>query len=339
LSIKKVYDIKYGDILEENIFREDGLLVLPKGISIKEKEYEYLIKLKIEKIEVSAFSYSREYKDSETFQIIKDTFMNSGFWDKKTATKISNELKTKFKKYKKILDLFTMIRQVDHYTFTSSINISIIIGHLMYENKINKVFIDFVFLALIHDIGKIKVSKITTQKKDLNEDEFREIRNHPNHSFEILQQMGFSQNTVLFVTQTHEKWDGTGYPYGMERKNIQVFAQLIAIVEMYNAMLSPRPHREQFHLIEVLDKIKREAGLSFGKEYIELFESEFRPYKEGEFVELNNGMTARIDKINNMTPLFPIVTLFSEDTGEEINEINLNRNKELRIMKKINDFE
>lgn len=342
MTIEKriVNDIRLGDVLEENIFREgDGLLIIPKGTALKEKEFDFLKMLNIKEVEMSSFSYGREFLESETFEIISDTLKESGFWSEGETKKIKKELLKKFKKHSAILPLFTTMRQVDHYSFASSVNIAVIIGHLMYEGKISKGLIEFIFLALVHDIGKIKVSKITTQKKELNENEFREIRNHPLHSYEILEKMGFPRKDIIFVEQTHEKWDGTGYPYAMEGDEIQSFAQLIGIVEMYNAMLSPRPHRAPFHLLDVLAKIKAEENLAFGKQYINIFEEEFRPYKVNTYVELNNGMIGRIDKINEEIPFFPILTLFSESTGEELQQVNLYREKELRIVKRLAEYE
>jgi HD-GYP domain-containing protein (c-di-GMP phosphodiesterase class II) len=191
---------------------------------------------------------------------------------------------------------------------------------------------------LIHDIGKIKVSKITTQKRELSESEFREVRNHPLYSFEVLQSLGFETKDIIFVQQTHEKWDGMGYPYSIGGKEIQTFAQIIGIVELYNALLSPRPHREAFHLLNVMDKIRAEKNKSFGEEYVLFFEDEFRPYKKGMIVELNNGMFGKILEIKNKTPLFPIVMLYNQNTGEELQEVNLYREKELKITQVLNEY-
>lgn len=332
----RVADIKLGDFLAENVYRHDGLLAMPNGLSVKDNEKNHLKELRVSTLLIESFEYDKKYENKETLEVIFETIDHSNYWDKRTTAKIKRELKNKFNKKKKILDLMTELREVDYYSFVSSVNISIIVGEIMFEGKVNKTFIDFMFLAMIHDIGKLKVTKYTLQKKELSESEFRAVRNHPTYSYEILQELGFTRKEVLFVSQTHEKWDGNGYPNGIEGREIQPFSQILAIIEMYNAMVSPRPHRPPFHLIDVLDKIRQEEGHSFGSDYIEFFENNFRPYKVGMYVELNNGMIGRITKINERNLLFPELRLYDVDTGEEYTTVNLYHAKELRITKIIN---
>lgn len=329
---KRVEEIKYGDILEQNIFRHDSLLALPKGTRLREREREYLKDLQVQFVYTSEYNSKREYNNEETLEILKDTIYSCTLWDEKIGSRIYDALRSKLKRKKKILDVFTMLRKIDHYSFVSSLNIALVVGKVMIvNNKVDNSLVDLIYFSLIHDIGKIKVSKITTKEGELTETEFQSVRRHPIISYRILEGFGFSKGDVLFALQTHERFDGTGYPSRLRGEEIEPLAQVIAIAEMYNALSSFRPHRPAFHPIEVRNKIEEEEDRAFSREFVQLFLDKYTPYRLDVPIELNNGMEGKIIRVNERAPMFPTVMLFNPDTGERLSEVNLYRNKDLRI--------
>lgn len=332
MKMNPVESVQLGDTLEQNIYRHDSLLALPKGTRILEKEKEYLKDLQLQYIYSNVFDPSRIYDDKETLNILKDAFKSCTLWEDKLGLKIFEAIKSRLKKHKKILNLFTLLRKADHYSFVSSVNISIIVAKTMMLNgKVDKHLIDLVFYTLIHDIGKIRVSRITTKEGELTDLEFQEVRKHPIYSHQLLLKFGFPKKNILFAFQTHERYDGSGYPLRIMGEDIQPLAQVIALAEMYNALSSFRPHRPAFHPIEVRNKIKEEEDRAFAKKYIDTFLEKFIPYREGVKIELSNGLEGKIVEVNDRVPLFPTVEIYDPNTGEVYSTVNLFRKKELRI--------
>lgn len=328
-------ELNRGDILEENIFRHDTLLALPIGTRIDKKEAEYLKDLKVEEVQVSRGVNNRQYSEEEMLEIIQDVYLANTLWGAKTGSKIFNGIKKRFKKNKKVTEVLSILRMVDHYAFSASVNISIITGKMvMINNSVDNDLISIIYYSLIHDIGRVKVSEITNRKGKLSETEMQEVRNHPVYSYKFLEKFKLPKKEINFVMQTHEKYDGTGYPVGFEKNEIEPLAQLIAIAEMYNALSSFRPHRPAYHPIEVRNIIEMERNRSFGEKYIDIFMKRFIPYREDSYVEMSDGRMGKIIEINEKMPMFPVVEIYKKGKEEQRQveiTINLFKQRELRI--------
>ncbi len=99
--------------------------------------------------------------------------------------------------------------------------------------------------GLLHDIGKIGISdSILNKPGKLNEEEYLELRNHPEIAYHILQSSPNTKELSEFAYSHHEKWDGTGYPRQLKGTEIIIEARIIAIVDAYDAITSSRSYRE-----------------------------------------------------------------------------------------------
>lgn len=326
-----IHQIKYGDYLEQNLYRHDGLLALPKGTSVRDIEKQCIEDLQVQYVYMAPY-YQRKYENAETLEIIADVINSISLYDTASSRKLYSGLHKKFQRNQKLLSILSLMREVDHYSFVSSVNIAMVVGQmLIVDNKVDKSLIDIVFYTMVHDIGKVKVAKITQKQGGLSDIEFKKVQEHPRYSVELLEKFGFSKNDIGFVMQTHERYDGSGYPFNLKTYEIQPIAQVIAVAEMYNALSSFRPHRPPFHPVEISQKIEEEKNRAFAAEYALLFLERFNPYLEGTRVELNNGMTGEIIKINPQIPLFPMIGVYNENTGEIYTKINLYRYRDVRI--------
>lgn len=326
-----IHQIKYGDFLEQNLYRHDGLLSLPKGTSVRDIEKKCIEDLQMHYVYMAPY-YQRVFTNQETLEILEDVVYCCSLWDLASSKKLYSGLEKKLQKNNKLLSILTLMREVDHYSFVSSINTAMVVAQLlMVDGKVDKHLIELVFYTLIHDIGKVKVAKITQKQGELSDVEFKQVQEHPRYSLELLEKFGFSKNEVNFVMQTHERYDGTGYPFHISGYEIQPISQVIAVAETYNALSSFRPHRPPFHPIEVSQKIEEEKNKAFAEDYALLFLEKFNPYQEGARIELNNGMSGEILQVNPQIPLFPIIGVYNENTGEVYTKINLYRYRDVRI--------
>ena len=100
--------------------------------------------------------------------------------------------------------------------------------------------------ALLHDVGKIGIPhEILNKPGPLTEDEWAVMRNHPGIGRQILQQAGGKCALLShIVVAHHERWDGSGYPYGLCEEAIPLGARILSVVDAYDAMTSDRPYRQ-----------------------------------------------------------------------------------------------
>jgi diguanylate cyclase (GGDEF)-like protein/putative nucleotidyltransferase with HDIG domain len=118
--------------------------------------------------------------------------------------------------------------------------------------------------ALLHDIGKLAVPEhIISKPGKLTPEEFEKMKIHPVVGAEILERVRFPYPVVPIVRAHHEKYDGTGYPYGLKGDEIPIGARILSAVDFLDALASDRQYRRAMPLIEVMKRLEGQAGKSF----------------------------------------------------------------------------
>lgn len=126
--------------------------------------------------------------------------------------------------------------------------------------------------ALLHDIGKIGVpDAILLKTGPLSEEEWAEMRRHPQIGFDILKSIDFLRRSAEMVLSHHERWDGRGYPRGLGGEAIPIAARVFAIADTYDAMTSDRPYRAAPGDAAARSEIARCAGTQFDPRCVEAF--------------------------------------------------------------------
>ena len=133
--------------------------------------------------------------------------------------------------------------------------------------------------ARLHDVGKITVADSVLNKLgSLTHEEFELIKAHAQAGEQIINKIiertgdvPFLQNAKLFAGSHHERWDGSGYPYGLKDKAIPLQGRILAIVDVYDALLSPRRYQKPLSEDEVVKAIKDNAGKLFDPEIVIVF--------------------------------------------------------------------
>ncbi|CAN5346872.1 response regulator [soil metagenome] len=126
--------------------------------------------------------------------------------------------------------------------------------------------------ALLHDIGKIGVPDAILRKPaKLNDEEWKKMKLHPLHGQKILRNIQFLEGAAKIVSQHHEQWDGSGYPYGLRGETIDIGARIFAVVDAFDAMVSDRVYRKGRPYQDALEEIERCAGTQFDPIIVEAF--------------------------------------------------------------------
>ena len=128
--------------------------------------------------------------------------------------------------------------------------------------------------APLHDIGKIGIpDKILFKPGKLTPEQFEQVKAHAKIGYEIL--AGGSSLIMKTAADVagfhHERWDGKGYPHGLKGTEIPVAARIVAIADVFDALMSVRPQRSSWSLPDALEAIRRGAGESFDPEAAKVF--------------------------------------------------------------------
>ncbi|HPU44282.1 MAG TPA: diguanylate cyclase, partial [Dictyoglomaceae bacterium] len=129
----------------------------------------------------------------------------------------------------------------------------------------------------LHDIGKIGIPpEILKKPGSLNEEEWKIIKEHPRLGFLILNQLPKMEKLLQAVLHHHERYDGKGYPSGLQGADIPLLARILTVADAYSAMKSNRPYRKALSKKEILKELKTNMGKQFDPEiadkFIELLE-------------------------------------------------------------------
>jgi putative nucleotidyltransferase with HDIG domain len=118
--------------------------------------------------------------------------------------------------------------------------------------------------ALLHDVGKIGVSDtILLKPGKLTSEEWTEMKKHSEYGYNILEGIEFLGDARLLVLEHHERWDGKGYPQGLEGEKIIIGARIFAIIDTYDAMTSDRPYRKALTHDIASEEIEKMSGSQF----------------------------------------------------------------------------
>jgi len=131
--------------------------------------------------------------------------------------------------------------------------------------------------ALLHDIGKIGVKLHSLKKKGgLSAEEYEMFKQHTIQGRLILEPIKFMADIIPMVELHHERYDGTGYPYGLSGEDIPLGARILNVADSFDAMTSDRPYRRSLSRRNAFEELRRNAGTQFDPEIVEVFIRELK---------------------------------------------------------------
>ena len=134
--------------------------------------------------------------------------------------------------------------------------------------------------VLLHDIGKLGIpDDILRKPGSLTEKETRIMRLHPQIAYELLKPIEYLKASLNIPRYHHEKWDGTGYPFGLMGESIPLEARIFAVVDVFDALTHDRVYRKAMKTVEAVAYIKSEAGSHFDPDVVAVFAREVSIYE------------------------------------------------------------
>ena len=195
-----------------------------------------------------------------------------------TSRKLAEEeLQKTFEKLKKTLDgtikaISIIVEARDPYTAGHQKRVADLARAIAEEMGLSKDTIENIFIAgVIHDIGKISVpAEILSRPGKLSEIEFGLIKVHPQSGYDILKDVELPHPVAEIVHQHHERIDGSGYPMGLKNGQILRESKIVSVADVVEAISSHRPYRAALGIDVALEEIKKNAGILYDREVVNM---------------------------------------------------------------------
>jgi putative nucleotidyltransferase with HDIG domain len=163
----------------------------------------------------------------------------------------------------------------DPYTSDHSKNVAKYSLEIAQKMKLPKDMCDVIHVGgLLHDIGKIGIAEHVLNKPGkLTDEEYTIIKSHPTIGYNIIKHVtSFNKNGILdIVLYHHERYDGKGYPKGLEGDHIPLVARIVAVADTFDAMSSQRVYRDKLDQEFILNEIHKNKGKQFDPKVVDTF--------------------------------------------------------------------
>jgi HD-GYP domain-containing protein (c-di-GMP phosphodiesterase class II) len=232
-----------------------------------------------------------------------------------------------------IYHLFYELNKIEEYTSRHTIGVGIIslmIGKWLKLSE--EELFDLAMGATLHDIGKTRIDpSIINKRGKLTKEEYEKIQLHTSYGYEILRKIDqISDRVALVALHHHEREDGRGYPKGLVSNQIDLYSKIVAIADMFHAMLSRRAYQEPLPFYTTLKQLQEDAFGKLDANITLLFLYKLMDSMIGRSVLLSDGRIGKIIMIDRYDPLGTLVQV-----NDKI--IDLKMNRELNIEKVVND--
>jgi len=353
MRLVEINEIKPNMELARNIYDADGRILLNSGVNLTQNYIDRLKSLGINSLYIKdeLSPEGDHYPDiiSERSRIETINTVKRSFYDLQNNRKLNvrliqsavNNIIDELLHNRDVLIGIKDIRVYDDYTYAHSVNVcilSLVTGITLSYNdlKLNELGIG----ALLHDIGKTKISKeILNKPDDLTEAEYKEIQKHSRYGFDILRQYPeISLLSAHIAFQHHERLDGTGYPRQLSGNDIHEYAKIVAVADVYDSLMADRPYRPSYTVNQALSILKRSAGSHLDNRIINALAANIAVYPIGTLVELSTGSIGIVTDINREQPTRPIVRIIYDKKHKSncpFLEIDLSKKSTILIVREL----
>lgn len=181
-----------------------------------------------------------------------------------------------------------IIEECDSSTVSHSFHVSEYVRMMLEYIKNNRLYPHIVsddyvenikFVSIFHDVGKIKIpDEILNKAGKFTKEEYEIMKTHTTEGKNIMKKVfpGPENSTLLkyaedIVLYHHEKWDGSGYPTGISKEDIPLCARIMAVADVFDALVSKRVYKEKMSVDEAYNVLKEESGKHFDPQIVDIF--------------------------------------------------------------------
>lgn len=355
--------LQSGMILAEPIYDIDGKTLFSEGLKLNEKRIEriQLLELKTVEIEIvekmvktktvneSSKKYNVKSAEKRKQVILEETREEALRIVDETLNQVLSGISIKAEKVKlvveRMIDAILMNEQIifnlsnlssiDNYMLSHSVNVcvlSLVLGILLGFSHLK--LVELGSGALIHDIGKILVPQdILLKPTKLTSDEYDIVKKHTIYGYRILRDnVKVSEASASIALSHHERMDGLGYPNAIKQHEIPIYAKIVAIVDVFDALTSNRAYADKMSYSYAIDYIIKNAGTQFDSEIVRKFVTIIGYYPFGMRVKLSSGDHGHVISYNKVNPVVKVTIDLNGNQLKEYYEIDLYKNPTITII-------
>ncbi|MCL6588148.1 MAG: HD-GYP domain-containing protein [Anoxybacillus sp.] len=360
--MRKVHisEVKSGDMLAVDIFGVNGAILLSKGVkltdpyihALRQKGIQYLYIDDRYTFDITAWpmlnSTIRKQAVKKVYETMTSLINEKSFMKRVSSFDLGKAYQHIFKQIlEDVLNRQELMIQLSDlvvsngYFFHHAVNVATIAAVIgLAKGYRTEQLFDLGIGALLFDIGMTQIPEELWRKKGfLTPDERAMLHQHTILGFHMLKdQDNISLASAYCALQHHERYDGSGYPRGIKGKEIHEYAKIVAIADVFDALISARYHRKQYSPHEAAEYLSAAGNILFDYELIKTFLSHVAIYPVATTVVLNTGYTGVVAKVFPDFPLRPIVRIIQDPYGEELKspyEIDLRTEMNVTIVKAV----
>jgi putative nucleotidyltransferase with HDIG domain len=338
-----LYQCKQGDILAEDIYDDDGVLIIAKDTEINDYSINRLENFRVrqltvyelqsvenaEKDESALKEFKREYRNNlESMKQVLGDLAAGRKPDYRKIAYISDTIYSRTINTTSIIEYMHEVRNIDEYTYTHSINVSVyaflIARWLGFNEKETR---NIVTAGILHDIGKSRIPEsILNKKGPLLPEEYEQVKNHTTIGYQIAEDIPQLIDEIKDgILMHHEREDGNGYPFGIKGEKIGLYTKIISVADVYDALTSERVYKKRITPFETFMELTKIGYGYFDTKVLMTFLSNISTYYIGASVKMNNGETGKVVFVSPQSISTPIVSINGK-------YIDLLKNKDVKIV-------
>jgi HD-GYP domain-containing protein (c-di-GMP phosphodiesterase class II) len=174
--------------------------------------------------------------------------------------------------------------------------------------------------ALLHDMGKILLdNKVINKAGKLNEEEFEHVKKHTQLGYEALKRcVNLTELSRIISLYHHERMDGQGYPTGTPAAELHEFIRIVAIADVYDALVSDRCYRKKWSSNQAVNYLVEHAESQFDLKLVSVLIKQIAIYPNGSMVRLSDYTVGIVKEQNKNFPLRPFIRIVEDEWGREI---------------------
>lgn len=332
-------DLIPGMKLDEDAYGANDVLIVPKGTELDDKIITALSFYTVQSVRITddtagieppsqseqESTYSQRIRKSVEFKVFEKKFEQSiGSLKKNLSDLVLRSRVNLDELYVEparlvasnpsgihMFDMLHNMRLFDDPTYVHSLNVSLICN--VFGRWLNLPYQDVKILTLcglMHDVGKMKVpNQIIGKPARLTDEEFRIIKRHTLEGYYMMKDMDIDEHIKMTALMHHERCDGGGYPSRLTTEQIDPFARIVAIADVYDAMTSARVYRGPICPFKVIEIFQQEGLNKYDPKYILTFLEYITDTYMNNTVELSDGRRGQIVMINKLNLSRPLIKL------------------------------
>lgn len=291
-----------GMKIGKNIYSSDGIVLIAKDVVVTNEYIKSLTKIGINGAYIDdTISHDIQIKNviSDDLRIhaiksMKEIYNNHSNIGRtvESVEHLAKNIVSEILNNKNVMINMIDIKTFDDLVYSHSVNVAVmssVIGIALNldSKKIEKLIIS----ALLHDIGKVFVSKdILNKTEKLTEEERILIESHTETGYRYIKtHYNISVTAYVGILQHHERFDGKGYPDGKKGEDISLFGRIISLCNVYDNLITENTNRKAFIPSDAIEYIMANNGQIFDPKLVKIFLKRVAPYPLGSILKLSNG--------------------------------------------------